>query len=86
MTDDIKRACILQAKWNGTTIEEEMKHYTQKKQFNRQEVLSPKSAEPRHLPKHLSDACKYYNQHVLNRECVNGECTEACEHCVCRGF
>lgn len=86
MTDDIKRACILQAKWNGTTIEEEMKHYTQKKQFNRQEVINTKDAEPRYLPHNLSNACKYYNQHILKRKCPNVDCNEACEYCVCRGF
>lgn len=84
----INRACILQAKWNGTTIEEEYKKTMAYKQhrFNKVDNEIQNSQVPHMLPRHAKEACIYHNKFVKNNKtcCDGNECNYNCPNCVVR--
>lgn len=88
---EIQRACELQAKWNGTTIEEEYKKTMSYKRIkigfdvkSKDEVELQKARSSRQLIPHEVQACKYYNQHIkgIKNPCEGNECTLNCKYCL----
>lgn len=93
--EEIQRACELQAKWNGTTVEEEYKEtvkYRNKKNklngfkaINSDDVSLHNANTTRILDKYEAQGCKYYNQNIkgINNPC-SAECNLMCPNCIVR--
>lgn len=93
---DILRACILQAKWNGTTVEEEYKlTMSYKNNGNKEDDISfeakskretdiEKALANRLLEDHEAQACRYYNKYIkgIKNPCEGKECGMNCEYCL----
>lgn len=89
---EIQRACELQAKWNGTSIEEEYKKTMSFKKNmkagfaikSKEEVKLLKAAADRVLLRTEAQACKYYNKHIkgIKNPCEGNECTLNCKYCL----
>ena len=94
--DLIARACILQAKWNGTTVEEEYKKtmaYKKKYKQSREEgesheaweLLDNKVTAPI-LLKSEKEACIYHNRFIkgIKQPCEGNVCNKDCPNCIRR--
>lgn len=99
MTTDelITRQLTLQAKWNGTTVEEEYKEWhkgtyppKQKRKDGTDQKINiinlegEKKLQNGHLPKHQADSCIYYNKFVkgIKNPCEGHQCTLHCPNCI----
>lgn len=93
---DILRACVLQAKWNGTTVEEEYKLTMSYKNngnkkmdisfnaMNKIETNIKEALANRLLEDHEAQACRYYNKYIkdIKNPCEGKECSINCEYCL----
>lgn len=93
----LMRACILQAKWNNTTVEEEYrKTVAYKKRYklpkpednNHEawEFATNKIEEAPILLKNEREACIYHNKYIKNKKycCAGNRCDKNCPNCVRR--
>lgn len=93
----IERQLVLQAKWNNTTVEEELKEWCKGKYPDKQKrkdgsdqrisaisLDSDKKIQEGLLPRHQASSCIYYNKFVkgIKNPCEGHKCTLKCPNCI----